>query len=115
MHELSIANSLLEAVREEACARPGARFSKVGVRVGELSGVEPDSLSFCFQALVAGTELEPLELAIERCPRRQHCGGCDTSFTVTDLELACPRCGSVETTCVGGEQLELSFLEVEEA
>lgn len=114
MHELGIASSVLEAVRTEARARPGARFTKVGIRVGELSGVEPESLSFCFQALVTGTELEPLELAIERCPRRQQCTACDLAFTVAGFELSCPRCGNARTRCVSGEELELSYLEVEQ-
>jgi Zn finger protein HypA/HybF involved in hydrogenase expression len=38
---------------------------KVGVRIGEMAGIDPDSLAFCFEALVQGTELEPLELEIE--------------------------------------------------
>jgi hydrogenase nickel incorporation protein HypA/HybF len=51
MHELSIANSILEAVRAEAVRRPGVRLLKVGLRVGELAGVEPEALSFCFDSL----------------------------------------------------------------
>ncbi len=53
MHELSIADSILGAVRTEAARRPGARVAKVGLRLGELSGVDRESLSFCFEALVA--------------------------------------------------------------
>jgi Zn finger protein HypA/HybF involved in hydrogenase expression len=33
---------------------------------------------------------------------------------VVDYELACPRCGKARTDCIGGEELELSFLEVEQ-
>jgi len=65
MHELGIANSVLEAVEAEAKQR-AAKPVKVGLRVGELSGVEPDSLAFGFEALTAGTEWQGLELAIER-------------------------------------------------
>ena len=42
------------------------RPTKVGVRIGELAGIDPESLAFCFEALVKGTEMEPLELVIER-------------------------------------------------
>ena len=65
MHEVGIASSILEAVRTETAAHAPARAAKVGVRVGEMSGVDPNSLSFCFEALVKGSDLEPLELAIE--------------------------------------------------
>ena len=65
MHELGIAESILDAVRKEAAMRPGCRIGKVGLRLGDLSGVDTESLSFCFDALVRDTDLEPLELAID--------------------------------------------------
>lgn len=68
MHDMSIATSVLDVVRAEAALRPGARILKVGLRIGELAGVNPDSLTFCFEVLVRGTDLDPLELAIENLP-----------------------------------------------
>jgi len=65
MHEVGIAEGILNAVRTEVAARKPARATKVGVRVGEMSGVDPNSLTFCFEVLVKGSDLEPLELAIE--------------------------------------------------
>ena len=65
MHEVAIAGSILEAVRKETAARGAARAVKVGVRIGEMAGIDPGSLAFCFEVLVKGSDLEPLELAIE--------------------------------------------------
>jgi hydrogenase nickel incorporation protein HypA/HybF len=65
MHEVGIAAGILDAVRTETAARQPARAVKVGVRIGEMAGIDPNSLSFCFEALVKGSDLEPLELAIE--------------------------------------------------
>jgi hydrogenase nickel incorporation protein HypA/HybF len=65
MHELGIAESILDAVRIEAAASRPARPVKVGVRIGALAGVDADSLSFCFEALVKDSDLAPLALAIE--------------------------------------------------
>lgn len=69
MHEMGIASSVIEAVRAEAARRPGARVTKVGMRIGELSGVDRESLTFCFEALVKDTELECAALAIEGASR----------------------------------------------
>jgi len=80
MHELGIANSVIEAVQAETAARPGAVALKVGVRVGELSGVQPDALAFGFEALTAGTELWNLKLVIERA------GGEDLDLIYVELE-----------------------------
>ena len=113
MHELSIASAILDAVRSEAEKHPGARVTKVGVRIGALSGVEPEALSFGFSVLVQGTELEPLALAIESVPRRQRCPVCDFTFEAAEDSLACPRCGRTETLLSGGDELNLAYLEID--
>jgi hydrogenase nickel incorporation protein HypA/HybF len=114
MHELSIANSILDTVRAEAARRPGARPTKVGLRVGELAGVDPESLDFCFTVLVSGTECAPLALEIETRARRQRCPRCERTFQVTDFDISCPECGNLETICIGGDELEVAYLELEE-
>ena len=67
MHEMGIADSVLEAVHQELHRYPGHRAVKVGLRIGEFAGVDVESLRFCFDALVKGSALEPLELEIEWC------------------------------------------------
>jgi hydrogenase nickel incorporation protein HypA/HybF len=68
MHEMGVANSILEAVHQELDRYPGHRATKVAVRIGEFAGVDPESLKFCFEASVKSTEFEALELSIEWRP-----------------------------------------------
>lgn len=114
MHELGIANSVLEAVRMETGRHPGKRPVKVAVRVGELAGVDPEALAFSFQALTSGTEWERLALEIETRPRQHRCPSCRTTFRVIDYNFACPDCGEPRTEYIGGDELELAYLEMEE-
>jgi len=114
VHELSIAQSILDALETEALNRPGARFRKVGLRIGELAGVDPEALRFGFEVLVKEGRWDPLELEIEWCPRRQQCPQCAETFAVRDLDCACPQCGEKRTTCVAGNELDIAYLEVEE-
>jgi len=114
MHELGIANSVLTAVRTELLRHPGAMPIKVGLRVGELAGVNPDSLEFSFQSITAGTEWEQLTLDIQTKPREHRCPSCDITFQVVDYHVACPSCGSRQTDCVSGDELEIAYLELEE-
>ena len=65
MHEVAIAEGILNAVRAEVAPREPARATKVAVRIGPMAGIDSESLTFCFEALVKDTEMEPLELAIE--------------------------------------------------
>ena len=113
MHEMSIANSILEAVRKEAATRGGVRVSKVGVRVGELAAVDPEALRFCFEAMVQGSDLEPLALEIEHCPRRHQCRKCGCTFAAEMEGLPCPECGGVDSFVAGGDELDIPYMEVE--
>lgn len=114
MHEMGIANAVIEAVRAEAALHPEARFLKVGLRIGELAGVDPDALTFCFESLLRGTDLEPMALEIEPSPRRHRCPRCQGVFTVIEYETACPACGEKKTDCIAGDELEIAYLEMDE-
>src|SRR6266568_9170384 len=114
MHEIGIANSILDAVRTESACHPGAIPRKVAVRIGELAAVDDQALRFAFDVLTRDTELEFLQLEIEICPRRQRCGACGTEVSVVSYQIKCPQCGKERTECIGGEQLELAYLELQE-
>jgi hydrogenase nickel incorporation protein HypA/HybF len=114
MHEIGIANSILEAVKTEMHSRPKSAPRKVSVRIGELSSVDPQALRFAFDVLKADDDCASLELEIEVCPRRHLCPKCDFEFSVVEFVVACPRCGETSTRCVSGEQLEMAYLELEE-
>jgi len=114
MHEIGIANSILDAVKAEMGKRPGSVPRSVGVRVGELSAVDPDALRFAFDVLRKGTNLECLEFEIETCPRRHLCPKCNCEFIVVELDSRCPQCGREPTKCISGDQLEIAYLELEE-
>ncbi|MGB9233666.1 MAG: hydrogenase maturation nickel metallochaperone HypA [Terriglobales bacterium] len=111
---MGIANSILEGVTKELQRRPGSRAVKVGVRVGELAGVDPDALSFAFEALTIDTELAGLTLDIEYVAPRSRCRECGSEFNVRNYELLCPSCGSLSTERISGDELEFRYLEIEE-
>ncbi len=114
MHEMGIANSLLDAVRTEMTRYPGSYPCKVGVRIGEMAAIDQDSLRFCFEAMIQDTDFASLELAIEVCPRSHRCQLCGREFIVRNYDSRCPQCASLETRCISGDELELAYLEVEE-
>ncbi|MGA2903299.1 MAG: hydrogenase maturation nickel metallochaperone HypA [Candidatus Korobacteraceae bacterium] len=114
MHELGIAASILESVEKEAVRHPGAHISKVGVKIGELCGVDGDALQFGFEVLVKDTELEPLLLELELIPRVQRCSKCAYEFRMTDFDPRCPLCGEFATECISGEELDIAYMEIDE-
>jgi hydrogenase nickel incorporation protein HypA/HybF len=114
MHELGIASSILDCVQAEARRHPGARITKVGVKVGELAGVDVDSLQFGFEAIVKDTGWDGLVLAVESIPRVQRCPKCAHEFRMTDYGPQCPQCGEFATQCISGEELDIAYMEVDE-
>ena len=113
MHELGIAQSIVDSVRQEAERHGGGRVSRIGLRIGELSGVNADALRFSFQVTVQDTELTRAELDIEEVPLGFRCLRCGAEFPAVNYESACPACGSADTRATRGDELQIVFLELE--
>jgi hydrogenase nickel incorporation protein HypA/HybF len=86
MHEMGIANSVLDAVHKELRFYPGKRATKVGLRIGEFAGVEAESLRFCFGVLVRDSALEPLALDIEISRVEKGARGDELDLAYLELE-----------------------------
>lgn len=108
MHELSITQSVVDAVRAHA---GDAKVTSVRVRVGKLCGVVPDAMRFCFDLVTEGTVLEGAELLIDEPTGRAHCRTCTADFELGDLILLCP-CGSADVEIVSGRELTVQSIEV---
>lgn len=108
MHELSIAQSVVEAVLERTGQRP---VTTVRLRIGRLSGVVPEALRFCFDLATVGTALEGAGLEIEEPDGSAHCRDCGRDFSVNDIILLCP-CGSADVELRAGRELQVTSVEV---
>jgi hydrogenase nickel incorporation protein HypA/HybF len=108
MHELAITQSVVDMVVERMAGR---RVALVRIRVGELSGVVPDAMAFCYELVTAGTDLEGSRLEIECTPGRAHCRGCGQEFALADLIMLCP-CGSADVQVLGGRELEVASVDL---
>lgn len=113
MHETGIAWSILETATAEA-ARAGGPLATVGVRLGEMSGVVAEALSFAFDALKVEAGVPDAALVVESVPVEALCPQCgSTTRPEGELILWCPECGS-PMRIVSGEQMEIAWIEVHE-
>jgi hydrogenase nickel incorporation protein HypA/HybF len=115
MHEIGIANAIIEVGQAEAARRTGSKLVRIGIRIGTLAGVDSDALRFAFTALTQGTELDAVAFEIQSCPRRNRCLDCDHEFETAIYSDPCPFCASETIALVGGDELDLAYVEVEEA
>jgi hydrogenase nickel incorporation protein HypA/HybF len=116
MHELSIALSMIEMASEEAARRGGARVVALHLRVGALSGVVKEALTFSYDIACRQTALEGSQLVIEDVPISIHCSSCRQDQVIDTIQsLRCPQCGELSSEIVHGRELEIVALELEEA
>jgi hydrogenase nickel incorporation protein HypA/HybF len=111
MHELALADAVLEIAREHA---RGRRVTSVAVRVGRLRQVVPEALEFSFEVLAAGTNVEGAALEIEQVPVRVECSRCGGASGAEEFPLACERCGNLDVAVVAGDELYVEALELED-
>ena len=114
MHEMSVAQNILDIVRQYVPAEQAPEVTTVRVRVGSLAGIVVDSLDFCFTALVADTPLARARLDIEPVAARCECGDCGACFEPEDLVFFCPRCGGGRARLTAGSELEVVQVELDE-
>lgn len=115
MHELSIAQNLVEIVQPYLSPGDGQILKSIKLKIGELAGVLPDSLQFCFEAVSQGTPLQGAELTIVHVPIRCRCAQCSSVFTAGRYVFICPDCASSQVEMVSGRELEVVELELEPA
>lgn len=112
MHELSIAQGILDIVQQHVPPERLASVVSVRVRLGRLSGVVSESLSFCFDALVAETPFRRARLEIEHVATRCACLDCGASFEPEALVFFCPSCRSGRVRLVSGNDLQVVHVEL---
>ena len=115
MHELSIAQSLLDIVLEEAQRHHVAKVVRVGVRVGAFTNLVADSLVFCFDLIKEGTVAAEAELKLTSVPMAGYCQACGAELDMTEPVFACPHCGSTEVRLTQGQELYVDFIETDDA
>ena len=115
MHELSVAQNILEIVRQYVPPEQAGDVTAVRVRVGSLSGIVADSLAFCFSAIVADSEMRRARLDIESVPSECRCRDCRTRFEPEAFIFFCPACGSGHVELVSGSDLQVVHVELDGA
>ena len=113
MHEMSLCQSVVRILEEQAAAHAYARVKLVRLEVGPLSTVEPEALRFCFDAATRGTLAENATLDIVTTPASAWCFSCGESVTISERNGVCPNCGGYQLQVTGGDELRIKELEVD--
>ena len=115
MHEYSIVQSLLDIIEQNAKKHNAKRVSKVVVKIGVLSGVEPDLLAVAFDTFKEASICKSAKLQILLQPIVLECRECKQRSELAKREIffRCPYCKSVDVDVIDGEEMLLMRLEME--
>jgi hydrogenase nickel incorporation protein HypA/HybF len=112
MHEMSLAESIVQIVEDTARQHGGTRVTCVRLEIGQLAGVELDALRFCFEAASRESLAADAALVIDQPEGRAWCMPCGGSVTVGSLADPCPDCGSHQLQVTGGTELRVRDIEL---
>lgn len=114
MHELSIANQLVELVSAHAQENDGGKVRLVRLRIGALSCVHRSALEFSFELVTESTPLQGAVLDIETVPVTVYCAHCDSVEPLDGIQsFRCPRCQTPSADIRSGRELELHSIELD--
>jgi hydrogenase nickel incorporation protein HypA/HybF len=113
VHELSVAQGLIELACEAAAKEGADRVTKLSARIGVLSGIVKECLLFSFDLAAEDTPCAGAVLDIDEVALTVMCPQCKTPQTLTDLyRFRCPVCASPTSEILTGRELDLVSVEV---
>jgi len=113
MHEYSIVTSLLDMCEENAKKENATKVTKVEVKIGKLSGVEPYLLETAFNTFKEKTICDGAEFVMKIQDVVVHCNACNKDYTLNKNEFFCPTCKSLDLDTIDGNDMYLMKLEME--
>ena len=113
MHEYSIVQALLEQCEHYAKENDAEKITRVVVKIGQLSGVEPHLLEVAFNTFKEKSVCDGAEFVMNLQPVVIRCRACDAETTLDDFHYRCPVCESIDVEVIEGEEMLLMTLEME--
>ena len=114
MHELSIAQEIVDITVKSVPPEDYQRVKSIKIQLGEFSNIIPDSLAFCFNSIVDSSPVPNSRLVIEIIPLTVHCRTCDSELSINSSDFSCSRCGGTDIKIITGMELFIKEIELED-
>ncbi len=112
MHEASLVDGILKIALNVAAENRAEKISAIGLKIGDMAGVEFDALNFSFDVLKKNTIAENSTLKINRVPIIAQCNKCGKTFHIERYNFFCPECGGI-LILQSGRELLVEFVDCE--
>src|SRR3990167_3070194 len=102
MHEMSLADGVLQVIEESAKTNGFTRVKTVWLEIGALAGVEAEAMRFCFDVVVKNTLAEGTRLEIIETAGQAWCLACGKTVPIRQRYDPCPLCDGYQVQPTGG-------------
>lgn len=113
MHEMSIAEGILDIALDYAKQNDAKVVHEVGLILGEMAGVEMESLDFSWRLITKDTIAEGAKLMVRHTPLVGRCSKCGKEFHIEHYNFWCPECKDGVLKTISGRELQVEYLEVD--
>jgi hydrogenase nickel incorporation protein HypA/HybF len=113
MHEMALAESVLNIIEENALSQHFQRVRTVILEIGKLSAVEANAMRFCFEAVTRNTLADGADLQIIETEGAAICLNCNATVVMEERYGLCPQCNSPHLRITAGNQMRVKDLVVD--
>ena len=120
MHELSMAQGIINAVLDTAEANNATEVTEVTVEVGRLAMINPEQLQFILGVLIENTIMEDAKINFEEIPAEIDCYDCDFKGEASLVDsdhyapiVRCPKCDSLSIEILNGKDIVVKNIVIE--
>lgn len=117
MHELAVTENILKVAISEAERNGARRITKIKLRIGAFTMVDPECVRYYFSLIGKDTMAREAVLEVKKTPLRLRCRACSGELEIPEEDLplfACTSCGSTEVEILSGRELFVESIEVED-
>ncbi len=113
MHELSLCQSMIDIIEQEAQKLKCQKVTRVFLEVGQLAGIEKAALLFAFDAVTMNTVAQEARLEIIDVEGLAVCDQCQVRFKIKHYYEGCETCNQFSLHIIQGQELRIQSIEVE--
>ncbi len=113
MHELSIAQSIVELAINEMKKANATLISEMELEIGQLAGVEYQAFQFALDSFSQQPELRTTKYIIHKPEGKAICANCKTVYETSSIITQCPECDEFGGEIIQGRELRLRSIIVD--
>jgi hydrogenase nickel incorporation protein HypA/HybF len=113
MHEYHIVESIVKQILEKAKASDAKKITSVTLILGELSGLQEESIRVYFDNLAKENLLEGAKLIVNPAKSKLKCQGCGAIFEHEKSNFNCPKCSDLGILTNSGKEFYIDNIEIE--